>query len=388
MYKKMEHSAGTEHEAPRDSIIATQQLPTEKPKPSYKIHHSEEEPLLHPDPPIKFSPAEILPPQGRPVVGTNPNPTHKEGPTTENLKALETLLSNRYDPQVLETRGEGEVGGTTELDGVRVPPTEKADHRATPLPEDKGPGQPENELSNLPQSISVFLHLSQGRIEQLTSLLSELSGTPLTMEITTNWMGLEPQSKEIPHDSRTKKLIDALSEDPEDHPAGFISIIERHNARLKKAHLLHEATRDIIQQKWLKDTTLEDIGKFLQSWAPEPYRNKPMPKGMIQALLNIAPDSQAWAPIDLSNCIFRSTEATDSIEEVVRAVGNLGTSEESTLQDPKITPLDGSDLTRTFPRMRTLHDIRRDWLSGGELWLSIPEGETTRQCLSHAPRHS
>ena len=37
-------------------------------------------------------------------------------------------------------------------------------------------------------------------------------------------------------------------------------------------------------------------------------------------------------PIDLSNCIFRNTEATDSIEDVVRAVGNLGTSEESTLR--------------------------------------------------------
>jgi len=113
-----------------------------------------------------------------------------------------------------------------------------------------------------------------------------------------------------------------------------------------------------------------------------------MPRGMIQALLNITPNSQAWAPIDLSNCIFRNTEATDSIKDVVRAVGNLGTSEEPTLQDPKITPVDRSNLTRTFPRMRTLHDIRRDWLSDEELWLAIPEGETTRNCLTHVPRHS
>jgi len=67
------------------------------------------------------------------------------------------------------------------------------------------------------------------------------------MEMTANWLGLEPQSKEIPHDSQIK-LIDGLSEDPEDHPDGFIPIIERHNARLKKAHFLHKAIRDIIQQ--------------------------------------------------------------------------------------------------------------------------------------------
>jgi hypothetical protein len=203
MYRKMEHSAGTENEAP-PSIMANQQSPTEKLKPSHKTHHSEKEPLLLPDPPITIPLEENLPCQGRPVVGANPNPTHKEGPTTENLQALETLLSNRCVPQVLETRGEGEAGGATELDEVSVPPTERADHRENPLPEDKGTGQSENEHSNLPQSISVFFHLSLGRIEELTSLLSELSGTPLTMEMTSKWLGLEPQSKEIPHDSKTK----------------------------------------------------------------------------------------------------------------------------------------------------------------------------------------
>ena len=160
---------------------------------------------------------------------------------------------------------------------------------------------------NLLQSISVFFHLSQGRIEELTSLLSEMSGTPITMQMALKWLGLEPQMKEIPSDSRTKNLIDGLTEDPEDNLDGFIPIIELHNARLNKAHLLHEATSDIIKQKWVEDTDLEDIGKFLQSWAPEPYRNKPMPKGMIQALLGIAPNSQVWVLTDLSNCIFRNT---------------------------------------------------------------------------------
>jgi hypothetical protein len=266
IYRNTKHSAGTEKEAP---IVMASQLPTEKLKILYKTHHSTKESLLHPDPP-KLPLQENLPCKGRPVVGANPNPTHTEGPTIENWKAPDTLLSNRYAPQALETRGEGEAGGSTEPDGVSAPPTEKADHKEVPLPEDKGTGQPDNEHSNLPQSILAFLHLSRGRIEELTSLLSELSGTPLTMEMTINWLGLEPQCTEISHDSQTKKLIDGLSEDPEDHPAGFIPIIERHNARLKKAHLLHEATRDVIQQKWIEGTTLEDIGKFLQSWAPEP----------------------------------------------------------------------------------------------------------------------
>ena len=155
----------------------------------------------------------------------------------------------------------------------------------------------------------------QGRIEELTSLLSELSGTPLTTEMTCLWLGLDSNSTEFPHDSQTKKLIDGLSEDPEDHPAGFIPIIERHNARLKRAYLLHGVTRSIIEHKWSEGVTLGDIGKFLHSWDPEPYRNKSRPRAMIQALLHIAPNSQAWTPRDLSNCVIRNTEATCDVKD-------------------------------------------------------------------------
>ena len=154
-----------------------------------------------------------------------------------------------------------------------------------------------------------------------------MSGTPITMEMTCKWLDLEPQMKEIiPYDSRTKNLIEGLTEDPEDNSVGFIPTIELHNARLKKAHLLHEATSAIMQQKWVEGTDLENIGKFLQSRAPEPYRDKPMPKEMIHALLDITPNYQEWAPTDLSNCIFRNAEAADSIDELVRSLKSLSCS--------------------------------------------------------------
>jgi len=113
-----------------------------------------------------------------------------------------------------------------------------------------------------------------------------------------------------------------------------------------------------------------------------------MPKGMIQALLGIVPNSQIWVLTDLSNCIFRNTEAADSIDDLVRSLKSLGTTEGPTSQDPKITLVEGLDLVRIFPRMRSLHENRRDWLLDEELWLAIPEGETQRHCLTHAPRHS
>jgi len=236
---------------------------------------------------------------------------------------------------VLETDEGGDGGGTIEGSGESAPPTRMEDERVRPFLQVEKSDQFLGEPINLLQSISVFFHLSQGRIEELTGLWSEMSGTPITMEMTCKWRDFDPEMKEIPYDSRTKNLIDGLTKTPEDNPDRFISIIELHNARLKKAHLLHEATSGIIQQKWVEGTDLEDIGKFLESWAPEPYRNKNMPKGMIQALLGIAPNSQVWAPADLSNCIFRNTEAADSIGVLVRALKSLGTTEGPTSQDPR-----------------------------------------------------
>jgi len=172
IYRKTEHSADTVKEAPSDVIMASQQLPAKKLKLPHKIHHSIKELVSQPDLLKKVPLKENLSRPGRPAVGTNPNPT-QVGSTTENPKAPESLPNNYCAPQVQRTRKEDEAGGSTELDEISDPPTVKTDHREKPLPEDKGTDQSENEHSNLSQSILVFFHLSEGRIEELTSLLSE-----------------------------------------------------------------------------------------------------------------------------------------------------------------------------------------------------------------------
>ena len=64
---------------------------------------------------------ENLPREGRPGTGAYPNPTPTEGPTTENWKAPEILLSNHHAPQALDIRGEVETGGAIEPEGVGTP---------------------------------------------------------------------------------------------------------------------------------------------------------------------------------------------------------------------------------------------------------------------------
>jgi len=389
MYRKTELITGMGKSALKDIPKKLENQPRAKgiPNPILESQQRRDTPAPQPESPIKTPPGQSLPQQGRRHGGANP--VYGEGSPTENQRGLDTP-SNTHDhiPLTLEAEEKEDGAGTIKGGRENTPSNRMGDERERPSLQEEKSDQLLEEPINLFQSISVFFHLSQGRIEELTSLLSEIASTPITMEMTCKLLDLDPQMKEIPSNSRTKNLIDGLTEDPEDNPDGFIPIMKLHNARLKKAHDLHEATSDMIQQKWVEGTDLEDLGKFLQSWAPEPYGNKPMPKGMTLALLGIAPNSQVWAPIDLSNCIFRNTEAADSIDDLVRALKSMGTTEGPTSQDPKITPAVGLDLVRVFPRMRSLHEIRRDWLSDEELWLAIPEGEKHRHCLTHVPRHS
>ena len=204
--------------------------------------------------------------QQKPIGGDTPQPSPVFGDdlSKTNLMMLDFFPTNGSDPQALTTRGKGERADTDQPGGDS--PVEHPHNSPT---YDLELGCLENETTNFPQTMLTFLRLSQGRVDEVTSLLSELIGTPLTTEMTCTWLSLEFQSKAVPYDLYSK-LIDCISEDPADHPASFVPIIEKHNARLAHAHLLHEATRHIIEQKWAEGRSEERrVGKECRSrWSP------------------------------------------------------------------------------------------------------------------------
>jgi len=149
--------------------------------PTLKLGHSPPSvdlELGHPE--NEMIPEQNIPSQQKPIGGDTPQPglIYGEGLLKANLMILDILPTNRPDPQALETRGEGEVTGAEEPEGD--PPSEQV-HNSPSV--DLELGHLENENSNFPQTMLTFLKLSQGRMEELTSLLSELIGTPLTTEM-------------------------------------------------------------------------------------------------------------------------------------------------------------------------------------------------------------
>ena len=175
----------------------TSQQSTNKLESVNQDHNCRMKPPLSPDPsdkpymeqqqhPVKRAAEPKLSPTS--IDRSSENPATSDTPPTQNdLRALES-----QETTVIE--------GATEPDAMDSPLTEQTEYRIDPPQEEREAGLCGNELKTLPQSLSTFLHLSRGRIEDLTSLLSELSGTPLTMEITTNWLGLEPQGTADPQD--------------------------------------------------------------------------------------------------------------------------------------------------------------------------------------------
>ena len=93
----------------------------------------------------------------------------RENPGTRDIPHTQIDLRASDNQLTLETEG------ATEPDVIDTPPTEQSEDFIDPTQDRRGAGLGGNELKNLPQILSTFLHLSRGRIEDITSLLSELS---------------------------------------------------------------------------------------------------------------------------------------------------------------------------------------------------------------------
>jgi len=140
------------------------------------------------------------------------NPAQEEGSPTAQQRGMEIPFNTHdYIPLALGTEEGVDGGGTREGCNENTPPAKMEEVRERPSLQEENSDQLLVEPINQFQSISVFLHLSQGRIEELNSLLSKLASTPITMEMTCKWLDLDPALKEIPVDSQIKNLIKGLT---------------------------------------------------------------------------------------------------------------------------------------------------------------------------------
>ena len=199
MYRKTKQRVGTGEPAPTDIPKKYESQSRAKgnlnPRPGEQ--QKRETPATQPDFLTQSLSGQNLPRQGSRDGGANP--VQRAELPTENQGWPDTLPSTHTTTTLVpETKSDEGWGGVRGGSAESVTSTRRDVGKERLFQLEEKLGQPPGEPNNLLQSISIFFELSQGRIEELTGLLSELSGTPITMEMTCKWLDLEPQTKEIP----------------------------------------------------------------------------------------------------------------------------------------------------------------------------------------------
>jgi len=156
---------------------------------------------------IKTPPSQNLPRAER--RDSEADPFQIERPPIEQQRGKKIPVNTHdYTPIAMEMGGGGDGDGTRGGGDENTTPAKMEEGREQPSLQAENSDHPQEEPISLFQSNSVFLHLnlSQGQIEKLTSLLSELAGTPLTREMTWKWLELDPALEETPHRLTNQKL--------------------------------------------------------------------------------------------------------------------------------------------------------------------------------------
>jgi len=127
------------------------------------------------------------------------DPSQAERSPIEQQRGIKIPV-NTHDYTPIATGTEEGVDGdrTRGVGNENTPPARMEEGRERSSLQAENSDHPREEPINLSQSISVFLHLSQGQIEELTSLLGEMADTPLTREMTCKWLELDLIFEEIP----------------------------------------------------------------------------------------------------------------------------------------------------------------------------------------------
>lgn len=114
-------------------------------------------------------------------------------------------------------------------------------------------------------------------------------------------------------------LFDAVLKaiDPGDTIEQYKPVFQRHIRRFENARSVMESLRkDLTALHTKVGGKTDKIEAFFADLAPEPQRGKPMPEGMINALLRIE-NTETVAPLEaFLDCFERNLDLDDSVAKI------------------------------------------------------------------------
>jgi len=97
----------------------------------------------------------------------------------------------------------------------------------------------------------------------------------------------------------------------------YRTLIARHSNRLENAQkVITELRPQITAFHTRCNGSVDKIASLFSDMTPEPAKGKPLPPGMIHALLRIPPQAQTCKLDDLTECLQRNLDETDTIDKI------------------------------------------------------------------------
>merc|ERR1712205_83818 len=173
--------------------------------------------------------------------------------------------------------------------------------------------------------MKTFFDLTKGAIEPIGILFSELAGEPMppavimqVLTITEEQLKAAQAEQKAPTASLAQ-FEEAMkaSVDEGDDINNYSVILKKHINRMQVAEkVIAELTPMMTEFHTKVDGELSKIEALFADMAPEPQKGKPMPPGMINALLRVFKEVIKCSVQDFVECFQRNLDASDTAEKI------------------------------------------------------------------------
>jgi hypothetical protein len=171
----------------------------------------------------------------------------------------------------------------------------------------------------------IFHDLCRGGVEQISLLFSEIAGSPLPPAVILQVLSIteaqlqQAQTLQAPPTASLLQFQEAMAaavEEAADVPQ-FRVLLQKHIGRLQHAaSVLDAVTSQLAKLHAETGGSITAIERLLMDLAPPGQKGRPMPNGMINALLRVPRDATACTLDDVVACFWRNLDPSDTVAEI------------------------------------------------------------------------
>jgi len=170
-----------------------------------------------------------------------------------------------------------------------------------------------------------YVLCDNGAVEPVANMFSELMGENMSPEVILQILKISDMQKQSAMEQRTllkcteEQFLTAmkLSIEEGDSIDDYRTLLAKNIHKLQNALDICTKLRPHMTAFHTRcNGAIDKVGALFSDMAPEPAKGKPLPPGMIHALLRIPKEATTCRVEDLIECFQRNMDENDSIEKM------------------------------------------------------------------------